>query len=71
MYPGRNSTGREGACIFDNGFKLKKNNESGGGRKHDQVPRTQVKVMMPSFQETRIVPLYWVQMLSAMERPMP
>ena len=27
--------------------------------------------MIPSFQEARMVPLYWVQMLSAMERPMP
>lgn len=33
--------------------------------------RTAVKVIMPSFQEALMDPLYCVTMLSAMERPMP
>ena len=41
------------------------------GMNLSQIPRRQVNVMVPSFQAARIFPLYWVQMLSAMERPIP
>lgn len=36
-----------------------------------QKPSRQVKVIILSFQEARMLPLYCSQMLSAIDRPMP